>query len=348
MTLTPNKKQYLEKLSKDGIISALAFDQRGALKRMMAAHQTEEPSVEQMEALKVMVSEELTPYASSILLDPEYGLPATKVKAEEAGLLLAYEKTGYDATTTSRLPDCLVEWSAKRIKEAGADAVKFLLYYDVDGDDDVNLQKKAYIERIGSECQAEDIPFFLEILTYDEKITDNGSVDFAKVKAHKVNEAMKVFSDDRFCQAEDIPFFLEILTYDEKITDNGSVDFAKVKAHKVNEAMKVFSDDRFGIDVLKVEVPVNMKYVEGFAQGEVVYSKEEAAQAFEDQEAASHLPYIYLSAGVSAELFQETLVFASESGAKFNGVLCGRATWLHLPKRWGISRAIPRNFSLCI
>lgn len=280
MTLTPNKKQYLEKLSKDGIISALAFDQRGALKRMMAAHQTEEPSVEQMEALKVMVSEELTPYASSILLDPEYGLPATKVKAEEAGLLLAYEKTGYDATTTSRLPDCLVEWSAKRIKEAGADAVKFLLYYDVDGDDDVNLQKKAYIERIGSECQAEDIPFFLEILTYDEKITDNGSVDFAKVKAHKVNEAMKVFSDDRF-----------------------------------------------GIDVLKVEVPVNMKYVEGFAQGEVVYSKEEAAQAFEDQEAASHLPYIYLSAGVSAELFQETLVFASESGAKFNGVLCGRATW---------------------
>ena len=55
--------------------------------------------------------------------------------------------------------------------------------------------------------------------------------------------------------------------------------------------------------------------------------KEEAAKAFKDQEAASHLPYIYLSAGVSAKLFQETLVFAAESGAKFNGVLCGRATW---------------------
>lgn len=280
MTLTENKRKYMEQLSNQGIISALAFDQRGALKRMMAAHQSEEPSVEQMEALKVMVSEELTPYASSILLDPEYGLPATKVKADTAGLLLAYEKTGYDATTTSRLPDCLVEWSAKRIKEAGADAVKFLLYYDVDGDESVNLQKKAYIERIGSECKAEDVPFFLEILTYDEKISDNGSVDFAKVKAHKVNGAMTVFSDERF-----------------------------------------------GVDVLKVEVPVNMKYVDGFAQGEVVHSKEEAAEAFREQEAASHLPYIYLSAGVSAELFQETLVFAAESGAKFNGVLCGRATW---------------------
>lgn len=280
MTLTPNKRAYLEKLSRQGIISALAFDQRGALKRMMASHQTEEPTVEQMESLKVMVSEELTPYASSILLDPEYGIPAIKVKDEEAGLLLAYEKTGYDATTTSRLPDCLVEWSVKRIKEAGADAVKFLLYYDVDGDAHVNLQKQAYIERIGSECRAEDIPFFLEILTYDENITDNSSLAFAKIKAHKVNQAMRVFSDDRF-----------------------------------------------GIDVLKVEVPVNMTFVEGFAEGEVLLSKEEAAQAFKEQEASSHLPYIYLSAGVSAQLFQDTLVFAAESGAKFNGVLCGRATW---------------------
>ncbi|HEK9954641.1 TPA: tagatose-bisphosphate aldolase [Streptococcus equi subsp. zooepidemicus] len=280
MTLTRNKKVYLEKVSRKGIISALAFDQRGALKRMMAAHQDTEPAPWQIEALKALVSEELTPYASSILLDPEYGLPATKVRDEKSGLLLAYEQTGYDTTTTSRLPDCLVDWSVKRLKEAGADAVKFLLYYDVDGDEYINQQKQAYIERIGSECQAEEIPFFLELLTYDEAILDNQSVAFAKLKAHKVNEAMKVFS-------------------------------AK----------------RFGVDVLKVEVPVNMAYVEGFAEGEAVYSKEEAIQAFRDQEAASHLPYIYLSAGVSASLFQETLVFAAEAGARFNGVLCGRATW---------------------
>ncbi|QWS32000.1 tagatose-bisphosphate aldolase [Streptococcus suis] len=281
MVATADKRKYMEKVSNEaGIISALAFDQRGALKKMMAKHQTEEPTVAQMEELKKLVSEELTQFSSSILLDPEFGLPASRARDEQCGLLLAYEKTGYDTSSTSRLPDCLVEWSVKRLKEEGADAIKFLLYYDVDGDSYVNLQKQAYIERIGAECKAEDMPFFLEILTYDENITDNTSAAFAKVKPHKVNEAMKVFSDDRF-----------------------------------------------GIDVLKVEVPVNMKYVEGFADGEVVYTKEEAAKAFKDQEAASHLPYIYLSAGVSAKLFQETLVFAAESGAKFNGVLCGRATW---------------------
>ncbi len=91
--------------------------------------------------------------------------------------------------------------------------------------------------------------------------------------------------------------------------------------------MKVFSDERFGIDVLKVEVPVTMNFVEGYGQDEIVYTKEEAASYFKQQDEATHLPYIYLSAGVSAKLFQETLVFAKESGANFNGVLCGRATW---------------------
>ncbi len=51
---------------------------------------------------------------------------------------------------------------------------------------------------------------------------------------------------------------------------------------------------------------------------------EEAAAFFKEQEEATNLPYIYLSAGVSAKLFQETLVFAHEAGANFNGVLCGQ------------------------
>lgn len=275
------KQELLAQVSNGkGIISALAFDQRGALKRMMAQFQEGEPKVSDMETLKKLVSEELTPYASSILLDPEYGLPATQVRHADAGLLLAYEKTGYDVNAKGRLPDCLVDWSVKRIKETGAQAVKFLLYYDIDDEDVINNQKEAYIERIGSECKAEDIPFFLEILAYDDSIADNKGPEYAKVKPRKVIEAMRVFSKERF-----------------------------------------------GVDVLKVEVPVDMNYVEGFGIGESVYTRDEAAQYFKQQDEATHLPYIYLSAGVSAKLFQDTLRFAHEAGAKFNGVLCGRATW---------------------
>lgn len=247
---------------------------------MLNKHQESEATAEQIKEFKVLVSKHLTKYSSSILLDPEYGLDAAKARDKDAGLLLAYEKTGYDANAVGRLPDCLVDWSAKRLKEEGADAVKFLLYYDVDESDEINNQKKAYMERVGAECVAEDIPFFLEILSYNYKDADNSTAEFAKLKPRKVIEAMKEFSNPRY-----------------------------------------------NVDVLKVEVPVNMKYVEGFADGEVVYTKEEAASYFKQQDEATNLPYIYLSAGVSAKLFQNTLKFAHDSGAKFNGVLCGRATW---------------------
>lgn len=280
MTLTAGKTKAMKNLMReDGIIAALAIDQRGALKKMMKALDFE-PKAGDIERFKELVSEELTPYASSILLDPEYGLPASKVRAENSGLLIAYEKTGYDATVPGRLPDLLSVWSAKRIKEQGADAVKFLLYYDVDEDKEINEQKHAFVERIGSECAAEEMPFYLELLSYD------------------ANNA-----------------------------DNGSKEFAKVKPHKVIEMMKEFSKPRYQVDVLKVEVPVNMKYVEGFAEGEVVYTKEEAAKYFKEQSEATNLPFIFLSAGVSASLFQDTLRFAHDAGSTFNGVLCGRATW---------------------
>lgn len=275
------KRQYLKRICNDnGIISALAIDQRGALRRMMGKYQSTDVTKEQIEKFKMLISEELTPYASSILLDPEYGLKAKDIRDKNAGLLFAYEKTGYDTTTNTRLPDCLADWSVKLLKEAGAETCKFLLYYDVDGDKEVNHQKQAYIERVGAECEAEGIPFFLEILSYDEYIDDKNSQEFAKVKPRKVLGAMEVFSKERF-----------------------------------------------RVDVLKVEVPVNMKYVEGFAENEILYSKNEAEEYFREQSQVSSVPYIFLSAGVSSKLFQDTLKFAHSSGAKFNGVLCGRATW---------------------
>ncbi|MBP1041056.1 tagatose-bisphosphate aldolase [Vagococcus sp. BWB3-3] len=266
-------------LNKDGIIAALAIDQRGAMKKMMAKYK-KEATQEDIMAFKTLVSKELTPYTSSILLDPEYGLPAAKQKDPASGLLLAYEKTGYDATVPGRLPDILNTWSVRRLKEAGADACKFLLYYDVDESEKINDQKQAFIERIASECVAEDLPFFLELLSYDAAGLEPESPEYAKVKPHKVNKMM--------------------------------AEFSKQKYH---------------VDVLKVEVPVNMAFVEGYAEGQVVYSKDEALRHFQEQTEATQLPFIFLSAGVSAALFRETLRFAKEAGSTFNGVLCGRATW---------------------
>lgn len=279
--MTTKQKKLKRLCDKNGIIGALAIDQRGALRRMLG----EDTPVEQLETFKVLVSKYLTKYASSILLDPELGWKAAEARDKNAGLLVAYEKTGYDKTVPGRYPDLVENVSVQRLKANGADAVKVLLYIDIDEDRAVNDVKEAFIERIASECKAEDIPFFLELVSYDAKVTD------------------------------------------EK-------EYAKLKPRKVIEAMKLYSQERFGVDVLKVEVPVNMKYVEGFAENEVLYTKEEAAAFYKEQSDATSLPFIFLSAGVSAQLFQDTLRFAKESGSTFNGVLCGRATWAGATKAY--------------
>ncbi|MBA8760557.1 tagatose 1,6-diphosphate aldolase [Staphylococcus schleiferi subsp. coagulans] len=258
-----------------GIYAAIAVDQRGALRKLLGA----QASDHNLSLFKKLVSEVLTPYGSSFLVDPEFGIEAAQANATTSGLILSYEQTGYDATRPGRLPRLIENASVKRLKDAGADAVKFLLYYDVDEPDDINTKKQAVIERIGAECEAESIPFLLEILTYDDTIGD------------------------------------------EK-----GVEYAKVRPHKVNEAMRVFSEPRFQVDTLKVEIPVNMNFVEGFGS-ESLISQSEASEAFKAQDAATDLPYIYLSGGVSAQLFMDSLQFAADHGARFNGILCGRATW---------------------
>src|SRR3981189_1310737 len=152
MSLSEGKKKHLHALStKDGIIAAAAMDQRGSLQKSIAqAKGVPQTAVtdEMMQEFKIAVTKVLTPHASAILLDPEYGIPATKARGN-AGLLLAYEKSGSDNTQQGRLPDLLPNVSVKRIKDWGADAVKILLYYAPSDEPDVNDIKHAFIERIG-------------------------------------------------------------------------------------------------------------------------------------------------------------------------------------------------------
>jgi tagatose 1,6-diphosphate aldolase len=283
ITMTPGKLAGLKAVSdKRGVIAAAAMDQRGSLKKSLAKEKgVADVPDSALEEFKTLVTKVLTQHASAILLDPEFGLPASKHRNGK-GLLLAYEKTGYDATTPGRLPDLLDLWSVRRLKEAGADCIKILLYYTPYEKSPVNDHKQAWTERIADECRAHDIPFFLELVGYGV----NGE--------------------------------------DEK-----SVAFAKRKPDIVTGSMEEFGKERYGVDVLKVEVPIQMEFVSGTKsfKGEEAYTRKEALEHFRIAASSTHKPFIYLSAGVSNPVFIETLELAGESGATFNGVLCGRATW---------------------
>lgn len=265
-----------------GTIGAAAMDQRGSLQKALAKEKGAEVTDAMMEEFKAAVTEVLTPHASAILLDPQWGIGPSKKRSANAGLLLAYEQSGYDNSRPGRLPDLLPHWSVRRLKEAGADCVKVLIYYTPFDAAEVNEEKHAFVERIGDECRTHDIPFFLEFVGYDPEGGD----------------------------------------------EKGPA-FAKVKPQVVAGSMAEFTKDQYGVDVMKVEVPVNMKFVNGAQSyaGEEVYTRETALDHFRAAAAVATKPFIYLSAGVSNAEFTESLELAAESGVSWAGVLCGRATW---------------------
>ncbi len=172
---TPGKLAGMKAVSdKRGVIAAAAMDQRGSLQKALAKDKGGDVGDRDIEEFKALVTEVLTPHASAILLDPEWGIPASKRRAKNAGLLMAYEKTGYDKTGAGRLPDLLDNWSVRRLKEIGTDCIKILLYYTPFDPKDVNDIKHAWVERIGDECRANDIPFFLEFVGYEEGVDEKG------------------------------------------------------------------------------------------------------------------------------------------------------------------------------
>src|ERR1700683_4793062 len=197
MKITPGKKKGLMAVSNDrGVIAAAAMDQRGSLKSAIAKDKGIDKGAvtpEMMAEFKSAVTRILTPYASAILLDPEYGLDAARARAKNAGLLLAYENSGYDNTRPGRLPDLLDHWSVRRLVAAGADCIKILLYYTPFDPPATNEIKHAWVERIGAECIASDVPFFLEFVGYQENGDEKG-IEFARKKRDIVAKSMAEFS----------------------------------------------------------------------------------------------------------------------------------------------------------
>jgi tagatose 1,6-diphosphate aldolase len=290
---TPRHHRLNSLSTRNGIIAALAIDQRKSLRGLMAVAAGQQPdqvSDQQLSDFKTAVSEVLTPYASAILLDPEYGTEAAQHRASGSGLLLAYELDGYENPRPHRMLALMPRLSVRRLMEMGADGIKILLHYAPDDPIEVNDEKCTLIERIGTECAALDVPFFFEPIVYESSAPTN------------LTPAAR---------------------------EQYAFDYAQRKPQLVIATMREFSRPRYCVDVLKVEFPVVARFVAGSRtnKGSSVYSMDEALQWYRAADNAAGRPYIYLSAGVPTPEFQESIRLAGEANTRFSGVLCGRATW---------------------
>ncbi|GAA0486641.1 tagatose-bisphosphate aldolase [Salinibacillus aidingensis] len=284
MKLTPGKKRGLDAISNHNhIVLATAMDQRGSLGKMIKSFNENISYGDGLTNFKVGVSEVLGNQSSSLLLDPEYGWKAAEKLEDSRGLIMAYEKTGYDTSEKGRLPNLVDFYAVQDLANSGADAIKLLVYYDTEEEEKYNNIKKTLIKRVGDECKENDVLFILEPVSYSADGLDSKGVEFAKRKPQIVE------------------YFME-----------------------------EFSKEEYGIDLLKVEVPVQVFHIEGneqYENYEPVFTAQEAGFYYRKCSERSRLPFIYLSGGVTNEQFIDTLHFAKDSGSAFNGCLCGRAIW---------------------
>lgn len=268
-----------QKSKTDAPIHGVAVDQGSGLAASLRQARGAAARDSDLFDFKRCVVEALSPEASMLLVDADYGRELLPYYHPACEKLLAYEADVCHIAETDRITVLPRDLSVADYAGLGVERLKFFLYYAPRGGEALNERKRALVRQIGAACAERGLAFLFEPLVYDEALSDRASLDFARFKPELVRSATETFADPSF-----------------------------------------------GVDILKVEIPVNLAFVEGFGSGEI--SREQALRAIREAAAAAQsIPIVYLSAGVSFEWFEASLALAREAGVQAAGFMCGRAIW---------------------
>ena len=192
--LSIGKIRGLQQISTaDGIFLICAMDHRGSLQNMIEKEQLQKVGYQEMVEHKIDLCEALAPFASAVLLDPNYGAAqciAAGALPGQTGLLVNIEATGYQRKPDGRITTLQGGWGVEKIKRMGASAVKILIYYRPDLKEVAKRQLKT-IDTVASQCHKFDIPFLVEPVTYALKGEDTGSKEYASKKPELVIETAR-------------------------------------------------------------------------------------------------------------------------------------------------------------
>ena len=271
---------------KNNKVFGIAIDAGSGLKQALKDARKAFYQENDLETFKKLIITSLGQYATTILIDSEFGPHLISKYPKQCSPMMAFEADVYhisDEDRITKLPDNIKVSDFSRL---GYKVLKFFMYYAPNDSIEINEQKQKIIENIGKECVKNNISFLMEPLVYDP------------------------------------------------IKRPGSLDYAYLKPQLVENATKTFSNPKFNINYLKVEVPVDLSFVEGF--GDPIIKQKEAIKSFKDASiAASGIPLLYLSAGVSFEWFKASLNMAIKAEVDCSGFMCGRAIWSEAIKVFG-------------
>jgi sulfofructosephosphate aldolase len=142
----------------------VAVDQREALRGMFAAHQSTPVPDSQLTQFKVDVARELSPFASALLVDQEFGIDAIinqKALAPTCGLIAAADllvgPAGGAATDTAVDP----EVDPMRMRDIGSVGLKFLVLWRNDESPESRLK---LVDEFNQLCAKSGLPSIIEVI----------------------------------------------------------------------------------------------------------------------------------------------------------------------------------------
>ena len=187
--LTVGKLRGLQQISdSNGIFAMCAMDHRDSMRKLINKDSPDNVSSETLTEYKCELAEALAPVSTAILQDPIFGAAqviSRGVLPGQTGLLVSLEETGYEKGEEGRITTLLPDWSVEKVKRMGASAVKILLYYRPDKDENAARQR-GVVTQVAKDCSTFDIPFLLEPITYPALEAEKEPAIFASHKADLV------------------------------------------------------------------------------------------------------------------------------------------------------------------
>jgi len=168
-----------------------SLDQRPPIEEPIAKKLgTESAPREEVVEFKRQVIKQFQAHCSAMLLDPVFALPdCSDELSARNGMLVSLEDHFPKLTPDGgKMASLLSGWSVEKLKKAGADGVKFLIFYHPEDSKEVLSHNHRLVREVGQACVEQEIPFLLEILSHP---LEGSKMDLKEVVTRSVLEFSK-------------------------------------------------------------------------------------------------------------------------------------------------------------